>query len=235
MSIATTFRLEVPKILPFPVSYYPSTTGPNQPITLMKVGEMVDLERVDVKSFVKAMFDPAVTRLVEKGTLAKVQVDVSEKRGDMIRAEIEALRLILEKKGLSSANRPYGGQVAVISIEPGLQVAVGGGAVQLAPPVSDPIPPVGAQEHQMTGEAALAVPVIVVPEVPAAAPQVEPVVEEAVPEVVVSWKDNLTLDQQKKIVTTSEDQAFLQAVLDDSNEPKQLKKLAKVRLTELKK
>jgi hypothetical protein len=52
--------------------------------------------------------------------------------------------------------------------------------------------------------------------------------------VEANWKDNLTFEQQKNKIITSEDKTFLEMVKTAKGDGKQFKNLAKARLAELK-
>ena len=227
--------------------------GRRRPVIFKKVGETIDLSKIDVKSFVTSAKTGILAQMEKSGSLMRVQQETSVRRADELNSEWERQsRVYKPVMGNSSTAQ-------VILLEPGLQVAVGGGHVshvrssELEPgvygPPSGPEPQAifaGASSSSHPEELAVEVPVVDdgigavrattgvslydadnAPRQAAVRPQVADIPAE------VSWKDNLTLADQEDFIRASTDKKFLQSILDDAKESKKMKNLAKKTLAAL--
>jgi len=204
-----------------PIMFYKSTGGLPQPVIFEKAGDTLDLNRIDIPSYVQGMQHPAMRELVEYGSVRLIQVDVTERIEQELRAE--QAKYSGGQPAVPSGS-PHGGETQIVTLEPGLHVAVGAGGFPVEakaelPPVVDVIT-AGAKLEEAPVE----------PETLAGAPV-------AVTEVAVSepsWKDGLTFDQQKAFISACKDKALLEEIIADDSESLKIKKLAKEALAKLK-
>jgi len=192
---------------------------------LLRTGETIDLERVDPDGFTRSANMGILASMLEGGSLVKVMAEVSEKTFDALR-----------EAGLRHPKPKPGGRyphaTEVVTLEPGMQVAVGGAPRPTAP---QPAAPPAVELPKTVSTAA---------EVSSPEPglQVGTSAAEAAPAQVVletedgeplSWKAGKTLAEQERFITESEDLVFLKQVAEDAKESKKLRRLAKTRLKAL--
>jgi hypothetical protein len=213
-----------------------------RPATFQKVGDFIDLNKVDIKTLVKSAVSGQINKLLVGGALATMQQEVSEQKESEIQ---EALT----EFGLSNYNdHPIATNVKYVTLEPGVMVAV---AVAPEKPKEVEIirPEVEAPQTAQiepglvapTGNAGLGV-AEVLTETPAADPvpakgsksqkkksEAAKTAENSNP--YAEWKFNLDFQTQKRTILESTDKKFLGwvAANDDSV---QFQKLAKTRLAE---
>ena len=194
---------------------------------ILNTGYALDLENIDLVAFARSSRNGELAAMEERGSLARILVEVTEKTSDTLQAE-------LFKNPKRGKDGPYAHATQVISIEPGLMVSVGGDRRRVAPPEAivagaqtepatipapdtknfqDPAILAGPQEHAPAGKAG----------------PLEPPIEEEVSD----WKDGKTLNDQEEFIKSSKDLAFLKKVAADKKETKKMQRLAKARLAEL--
>lgn len=195
-----------------PIAHY-LENGTAIPVVFYKRGDKVDLARVNAESFRYALKTNEVKRNLENGRLALVQVDVADKVEIALAPPANAVQPVPN----------HGGEMVTVTIEPGIQCGVGAGNLSAPAPVEVPAAPQVTETKELEPGISVTTEPEVQEEVPAAAPEPE----------VVSWKDNLSFDQQKKFLQASTDKVFLQSVLDDAEETLKIKKIAKERLASL--
>jgi hypothetical protein len=229
--------------------------GIKTPLRLLRKGDGIDLNTVDVTSFCRSLHSGIIRDMVMRGSLIGVQQDVSEDRFAQFQSETNRLLAISPKL------EPYSRQSSqAVVIGPGLQAGVGrpetpgaeyeppttlaefprpnvmmgmrvdtGG--QVGPGLAD-----GAPQSRVPASGAVEVPVgaIAHPELPAAQvePEKAPVAKEEAGDTQSSWKKNLSFQDQKKKINESMDEAFLEEVAA-KDESRQFQKLAQARLNEL--
>lgn len=229
---ATTLQcqINVPNGLIIPIMFYSSVNGAlPEAILFRKPGDIVDLNRVDIPSFIQGLTHEETRRLLASKALALVVVEVPEKIADAVRNGLA------KYNQLPSANKgvPHNGEYQVVELEPGVQVAVGIGGSGGGSPVESKVPSltevmqVGAMTEVKTAELEPGV----------QAPPIQPVAvtEESTEPEVADWKANKTFDEQKKFLMASQDVEFLKSVAEDSKESLKLRKVAKERLATLNK
>lgn len=206
-------------------------TPRRMPVVLKAVGDIVDLARVDAKMFVHSSLNGALRNLTVSGVLATVLVDVPEDVEKNLNLLINEL---LAGKDVHGAQ----GVMSVKMLEPGVQVMVGN-----APEATDRPKPARVQPSPAPVETAVELePGVMAPG--GMTPQQEEAAAEAAGEQTTSpaeapaagvpdWKDGLPLGQQKKKITTSQDRTFLEAVMNNPEEPATLRNIAKNRIKEL--
>ncbi len=198
-------------------------------IYLKKVGDVLDLERVDIRMFVKSSLQGALRTMFVQGTVASVQMDVSE------RVESEIHKAMAEFK-INPVDQSLLGQqnVAYKQLEPGVMVAVANTPEISMPPANPP----ALQEPPKTValEPGVTAPGAVVPKedpgkkvTRSAAKAKNQGTQKNSP--WDAWKDNKDFQTQKRTILESKDSAFLNWVA--GNETKQFQKLARTRLAEL--
>jgi len=201
--------------------------GSTAPI-ILNTGYALDLENIDLVAFAKSSRNGELAAMEERGSLARILVEVTEKTFDTLQAE-------LFKNPKKGKDGPYAHATEVISIEPGLMVSVGGAGRRAQPtpnqvagaekePEAVPAPDTknfqdpailaGPQEHAPAGKAG-------------------PLVPPSEEEEVSDWKDGKTLNDQEEFIKSSKDLAFLKKVAADKKETKKMQRLAKARLAEL--
>lgn len=225
--------------------------GRKRPIVFRKVGEEIDLTTVDVKSFVSSARSGILAGMERSGSVIKVQQETSVKKTEELNAEwASQAQLGAHAKGVTS-------RAIVVVLEPGLQVAVGGGAMQPAGGSGNAAVAIENGVYAPKGED---VPQEIFAGVaasdgdPSAELQVVSLVDDGIgaikattgvslddvdgskktpstpptePEAPSSWKDNKTLAEQERFIEDSQDREFLQSILDDPKESKKLKNVAK--------
>ena len=223
------FRVALPAGARLPIGdvYLRSDDGAKKQAEL-GTGETLDLSKMDLASVAQSARRGMLAGMVESGSVVKVLAEVSEKVFDTLQAE-------LEKWPVQRKDGRYAHATEVVSIEPGLMVAVGGAGTQTGqqmlpvagaqdkPPVPDAnqvsqtsdfgMPQAGAQDHNPAPQAGAG--------------------EGEAQETPVSWKDGKTLPEQEAFIKVSTDKVFLTAVMTDKNETKKMQRLAKSRLAEL--
>ncbi len=195
--------------------------GQMRPV-LLKTNAQVDLEHVEMEKYARSAAQGALASMEKGGSVVRVVTELSEKVYD-------SWRNAMEKFKAPRRESPYAHATQVVSIEPGLQVAVGGAPAPTQ--VLPTVPPPGT-EPDTTGATPTPAMQAVAPE-PGA--QAGPQENTSVPAgtEVKSWKDGLTLTEQEKFIKESEDVEFLKRVSTDKEETKKMQRLAKARLAEL--
>jgi hypothetical protein len=225
------------------------------PLRLLEKGDGIDLTKVDVTSFCRSLHSGIIRDMVMRGSLIGVQQEVTEELFAQFQSETNRLLSVSPKL------EPYSRQSSqAVVIGPGLQAGVGrpeGPGAEYEPPTSlaeFPRPNVmrgmrvdtggqigpglaaGAPQGQAPagGDLEISVGAIAHPEPPAAQvePEKAPVAKEDATEVQSSWKKNLSFQDQKKKISESTDETFLEEVAA-KDESKQFQKLAAARLAEL--
>jgi hypothetical protein len=221
-----------------------------RPITFKQVGQVLDLNTVEASSFARSSMKGLIRNLFVAGTLAAVQVEVTEETKRNILVELGKLGMAQDQSSVAVADN-----TKVVSLEEGLMVAVS----NLPDPPKHGSPEARAQEQIDLLEAAkprslaqmedmsgrdLSTPA------PMDSISLEGAEEETVAAVATeaaakgedgeeitagnpfaSWKAGKDFATQKAEILASEDREFLQYVID--NESKQFAKLAKTRLSEM--
>ncbi len=218
--------------------------GKRRPVLFKKNGEVIDLEKVEVKSFVASALSGGLKRMTEQGTVVKIQQETSVRRSEELATEwARQTESPKHAKGNSS-------QAAVVQLEPGVYVAVGGGQLGIPAPAPSAIeagvyaPPAPAASTIFAGVAAgggkeFELPAVTVVDdgigaVPATtgAGLADVSAVHGSPEVTAdteekTWSTGLTLVEQEAFVSASKDKAFLNTLLTDDATSKKLKNLAK--------
>lgn len=222
--------------------------GRRRPVVFTKVGDVIDLNRVDLDQFVASLRSGSIADMVRSQALRAVPQDLSEQRMDLLAAAL-AKNTGLGVKG----PKTVGVTAQVVMLEPGLQVAIGEGTLtpQTGPSMFQPEPglmvaspgipeapapeplvdsqPAGVQTSpQTTGGATqeqAEAPAPAAPEAPT-----------AFSGPVADWKAGKNLKQQEDYIKASTDVEFLTKFMDDPTEDSaRLKNMAKKRLAELQK
>ena len=94
---------------------------------ILNTGYALDLENIDLVAFARSSRNGELAAMEERGSLARILVEVTEKTSDTLQAE-------LFKNPKRGKDGPYAHATQVISIEPGLMVSVGGDRRRVAPP-----------------------------------------------------------------------------------------------------
>lgn len=231
MGLATTLQLVRPSETGFivPGIFYTSSSGKPEPVVFKNVGQLLDLTRVDIPSYVAALQKPEVKSLTENGTFMLVQAEVSEKIEQTLRNEQAKSQTV----DLGNSRTGHGHETAVVVLEPGLHVAVGAGGFPQSPR------PLGTDEGFQVGANATKPTAVEIEPGLAVAPAVEkpapaPVEKAVIQTELPAWKQGLTFDQQQEHIRKSKDTEFLQSVINDSTESLKLKRIAKETLAKLK-
>lgn len=195
---------------------------------ILKTGDVINLEQVDIDGFARSSQIGILSGMEVGGTLKRVLVDVSEKTYD-------ALRMALEKYPRPEAPGRYPHATEVVSIEPGVQVAISGKGPQMSDNqqvenASTPVEP--PQNVQTAAVVDRPEPGLQVGQTPVDDSLPTPM--EEVQEEKPSWKDGKTLAEQEQFLKENTDVEFLTQVAGDSEESKRLRRLAQNRLKELK-
>ncbi len=221
-----------------------------KPIVFRKVGETIDLSRVDVRSFVSSARVGILRSLEKSGTVVKMQQETAVRRTEELNKEWAA------QMAQTAHVRGNSTQAQIVMLEPGLQVAVGGGSIShsgatlleagvYGPPDAEVAQEIFAGVSSKSAEAEVEVPVVVEIDDGIGALKATTGVSlddidnghkpTAVPmaPAVVSWKDNKTIAEQEEFISLSKDKKFLQGILDDPKESKKMKNLAKKTLAAL--
>ncbi len=201
--------------------YKPEPNCLPENVIFYKRGDRVDLNRVNMESFIAGMTSPEVRRhLTETKALAVVQVEVSEAIADAVRNGLAKYNTL--PKPLAGAGVTDGYEV--VTLEPGIQVAVGRGVGV----VEQPQPSLAEVLTPAPQSVAAAIEPGVVAPVSAKVTEVDTTPD------VADWKADKTFDAQKKFLQASTDVDFLTSVANDPSESLKLKKVAKERLAALK-
>lgn len=208
------------------IFYVNQETMKPEPVVFKDAGQILDLTRVDIPSFVEGLKNTEIQSLLRSGTLMLIQVDVPEKIEQAIRNEQAKTTLV----DVTTPRANHGHETAVVALEPGMYVAVGaGGNPQPTQPVVNEVIRAGANANVST--AVEVEPGLVV------APPVEKVTAKPAPKIEIpeaaSWKDGLSFDKQVAYIRSSKDKNFLQSVIDDTTESLKLKRIAKETLANL--
>ena len=226
---------------------YVADKGRRKPIVFKKVGECIDLERIDLVQFVRSVRVGDISNMVKGGALKAVAVNVSEQRSEDLHNAFANFDATAPRRS------PAASPGHIVLLEPGLQVAVGSGPMGNAPMTPTGTNQVEAGLHVgVSGGDAVEVVVAHGEEVPLAPASLEAamvgeqdtpetlgagteVVAEAVLPEVASWKEGKNLKQQEEYIKASADIEFLQAFIDDvAEESERLKNVAKKRVVALK-
>jgi hypothetical protein len=195
---------------------------------IVKTGYTFNLEQVDLASFAQSARRGMLAAMEESGSVVRVMAEVREKTYDALQAELAKFPK-LRKDG------PYAHATQVVSIEPGMMVAVGGAPQAMAQqmlPVAGAQQPV-AEANQVAQPSSFADPMLQAGAQNHAPTPAAGATEDDANNAVTSWKDGKTLPEQEDFIKASTDKVFLQSIIDDKNEPKKMQRLAKARLAEL--
>jgi hypothetical protein len=215
-----------------------------RPATFTKVGDFIDLNKVNVRELVKSAVSGQINKLLVGGALSTMQQEVS----DQIETEIQQA---LADLGLSNfADHPIASNVRYVSLEPGVMVAV---AVAPEKPkevlvhAPEPEAPMTAQLEPglmaPTGNAGGGAPEVLAEAVAetleASRPsgkgkkgkKAEAAKAAESSEPFADWKFNLDFQTCKRTIIESTDKTFL-AWVSANDDSVQFQKLAKTRLAE---
>lgn len=209
-----------------------------RPVTFKIVGETIDLEKTDIKTFVKSSMTGQLHRLHIGGALSSVQVDVSER-------VFNEIQTALAEYGLSNYQENHTPpKVKHVVLEPGVMVAVGNFP---EPDQQMPAPAEFVQEPPSTKllEPGVLAPGAVVQEQAVIAEEkikskkrsskkIEVEAEEpAVGESKYSkWNFNIDFQNQKRMILETGDVEFLKWVAENDDRV-QFQKLAQTKLADL--
>lgn len=228
--------------------------------TLVKAGDYLDLEKLEMVSFVKATLDGTIRDLVLRGTLITKQVDVSELKANYIsslQGEMGANRNdLIKPKRPVQIREIEPGVMAPISVDPDSN-SLNDGDEKAEPPVpaakessteeiepgstapkskqpraKDGTEPVPKKKASKNKKSTKGKGATSGSE-PTKTPAVETPESGEIDTSQASWKDGKDYAQQKASIQTSSDKDFLSSVKTDAGETTQFKKLAGARLTEL--
>ncbi len=121
MGPADTYQLTRLNIEGFSVDdvHYVDSDGKRSVLHFNRVGQVIDLELVDVRRFVTSAVRGLLKELVDSGVLRTVQADISEKRHDELHAAYEEIKPYNFRQGFNT-------QARSVELEPGMGVAIGG-------------------------------------------------------------------------------------------------------------
>lgn len=207
-----------------------------RPVTFKVIGDFIDLERTDIKTFIKSSVNGQLHKLFIGGALSSRQIEVS----DRVEREIQEA---LSEFGMSNyADKSIVPAVKYMTLEPGVMVAV-----SQVPEITEPLP--APAVHEPPPQTTVVVeagsvgpsgaaggveqPAVIVEEKPKSKKRKRVQEEEAESKSKYEdWKFNVDFQSQKRMIIEAQDQEFLTWVAANEDSV-QFKKLAQTRLAEI--
>jgi hypothetical protein len=230
--------------------------GRRRPVVFTKVGQVLDLNTVDLEQYAVSITRGVFKDLLRLGVVVGIQQELSEKKTDeyntaMAKAaapttayrkvasdsgqvvQLEPGLMVAVGDGTMSPQSGVTSMAPVAALEPGMAVATGQGPATTITADTKKIedPQGGVGEQAPAAQAGVTLTDLEPGEPMVGAPDVE---LGPLSEPVADWKKDLTLSQQEDFINSSKDKKFLQSLIDDpTEESSRLKNLAKKRLAAL--